>query len=95
MAFIQSGCAADRSSILCRWRWDARNRHHILPLAGSVYFKEPGGALFELATDGPGFDRDEDQAHLGEQLILAPWLEQRCAEIEAVLTPLQLPRADR
>jgi glyoxalase family protein len=61
----------------------------------SVYFKEPGGALFELATDGPGFDRDEDQAHLGEQLILAPWLEQRRAEIEAVLTPLELPRIDR
>ncbi|MEO7909993.1 MAG: ring-cleaving dioxygenase [Roseiflexaceae bacterium] len=61
----------------------------------SVYFKEPGGALFELATDGPGFDRDEDQAHLGEQLILAPWLEQRRAEIEAVLTPLELPRTDR
>lgn len=61
----------------------------------SVYFKEPGGALFELATDGPGFDHDEDQAHLGEQLILTPWLEQRHAEIEAVLTPLQLPRADR
>ena len=57
----------------------------------SVYFKEPGGALFELATDGPGFDRDEDQAHLGEQLILAPWLEERRAEIEAVLTPLELP----
>jgi glyoxalase family protein len=61
----------------------------------SVYFKEPGGALFELATDGPGFDRDEDPAHLGEQLILAPWLEERRAEIEAVLTPLALPRIDR
>jgi glyoxalase family protein len=58
----------------------------------SVYFKEPGGALFELATDGPGFDRDEDPAHLGEQLILAPWLEQRRAEIEAVLAPLELPK---
>src|SRR6266540_5925333 len=61
----------------------------------SVYFKEPGGALFELATDGPGFERDEDPAHLGEQLILAPWLEQRRAEIEAVLTPLELPHIDR
>jgi len=58
-----------------------------------VYFKEPGGALFELATDGPGFDRDEAPAHLGEQLILAPWLEQRRAEIEAVLAPLTKPQA--
>ena len=41
----------------------------------SVYFREPGGVLFELATDGPGFDRDEDMAHLGERLILPPWLE--------------------
>jgi glyoxalase family protein len=58
----------------------------------SVYFKEPGGALFELATDGPGFDRDEDKEHLGEQLILAPWLESRRSEIEAVLPALEMPR---
>lgn len=58
----------------------------------SVYFKEPGGALFELATDGPGFGRDEDMEHLGEQLILAPWLETRRAEIEAALSPLVPPR---
>ncbi len=38
----------------------------------SVYFKEPGGALFELATDGPGFAVDEDAAHLGETLVLPP-----------------------
>ena len=41
----------------------------------SVYFKEPGGVLFELATDGPGFAVDEDAAHLGEALVLPPWLE--------------------
>ncbi len=58
----------------------------------SVYFKEPGGALFELATDGPGFDRDEDPARLGEQLVLAPWLEPQRAEIEAALQPLRAPR---
>ena len=57
----------------------------------SVYFREPGGALFELATDGPGFARDEDAAHLGEQLILPPWLEGQRAEIEAGLTPLVMP----
>ncbi len=58
----------------------------------SVYFKEPGGALFELATDGPGFARDEKLEHLGEQLILPPWLEPQRAEIEAVLPRLEMPR---
>ncbi|MCC7164208.1 MAG: ring-cleaving dioxygenase [Anaerolineae bacterium] len=59
----------------------------------SVYFREPGGTLFELATDGPGFDRDEDMKHLGEQLILPPWLEPHRAEIEAVLPPLRSPQS--
>jgi glyoxalase family protein len=54
----------------------------------SVYFLEPGGVLFELATDGPGFTTDEDLEHLGEQLVLPPWLEQHRAEIEANLPPL-------
>jgi glyoxalase family protein len=57
----------------------------------SVYFKEPGGVLFELATDGPGFDRDEDPAHLGEHLILPPWLEPHRAAIEAGLPQLHMP----
>jgi glyoxalase family protein len=57
-----------------------------------VYYREPGGVLFELATDGPGFDRDEDPAHLGEQLILPPWLEPHRSEIEAVLPRLEMPR---
>ncbi|MEM1043237.1 MAG: ring-cleaving dioxygenase [Bacteroidota bacterium] len=54
----------------------------------SVYFHEPGGVLFELATDGPGFARDEDAAHLGEVLILPPWMEEQRAQIEAGLPPL-------
>ncbi|HVT11092.1 MAG TPA: ring-cleaving dioxygenase [Fimbriimonadaceae bacterium] len=54
----------------------------------SLYFREPGGILFELATDGPGFASDEDQAHLGENLALPPFLEGRRAEIEAGLKPL-------
>jgi glyoxalase family protein len=58
----------------------------------SVYFREPGGVLFELATDGPGFARDEDHAHLGEQLILPPWLEVQRQHIEAVLPNLVAPR---
>ncbi|HEX9373824.1 MAG TPA: ring-cleaving dioxygenase [Roseiflexaceae bacterium] len=57
----------------------------------SVYFREPGGALFELATDGPGFDRDEDREHLGEKLILPPWLESQRSQIEAGLQPLETP----
>jgi glyoxalase family protein len=54
----------------------------------SVYFKEPGGVLFELATDGPGFAVDEDAAHLGETLVLPPWLEAERAAIERALPPL-------
>jgi len=54
----------------------------------SVYFREPGGVLFELATDGPGFDRDEEREHLGERLILPPWLESQRSQIEAALPPL-------
>ena len=57
----------------------------------SVYFKEPGGVLFELATDGPGFAVDEDPRHLGEQLVLPPWLEAERAEIERVLPVLAAP----
>jgi glyoxalase family protein len=59
----------------------------------SVYFKEPGGVLFELATDGPGFGVDEDMEHLGEQLVLPPWLEPQRAAIEAGLPPLTMPRS--
>jgi glyoxalase family protein len=58
----------------------------------SVYFKEPGGVLFEIATDGPGFAVDEDPAHLGEALVLPPWLEPSRARIEAVLPALTVPR---
>jgi glyoxalase family protein len=57
----------------------------------SVYFREPGGVLFELATDGPGFAADEDPAHLGETLVLPPWLEPSRGRIEAVLPTLRTP----
>ncbi len=56
----------------------------------SVYFTEPGGVLFELATDGPGFAIDEDAGHLGETLVLPPFLEAHRAQIEGVLPPLAL-----
>jgi glyoxalase family protein len=59
----------------------------------SVYFKEPGGVLFELATDGPGFAVDEDPAHLGETLVLPPWLKTHRAQIEQALPPLSFATA--
>jgi glyoxalase family protein len=61
----------------------------------SVYFREPGGVLFELATMGPGFTADQPESELGSTLALPPFLEPRRAEIEAVLTPLPDPRSAR
>ncbi|HUR92852.1 MAG TPA: ring-cleaving dioxygenase [Gemmatimonadaceae bacterium] len=57
----------------------------------SVYFREPGGALFEIATDGPGFTIDEPLETLGRALALPPWLEDRRFEIEALLPDVRLP----
>jgi glyoxalase family protein len=54
----------------------------------SLYFREPNGILFEIATDGPGFATDEPMETLGEKLALPPFLEPRRAEIEAGLKPL-------
>jgi len=59
----------------------------------SVYFREPGGVLFELATRGPGFDTDEPLEHLGESLRLPPQHEPLRAHLEETLTPLHNPRA--
>lgn len=56
----------------------------------SVYFREPGGVLFEIATDGPGFATDEDPAHLGERLSLPPFLESQRASIEDGLQPISM-----
>jgi glyoxalase family protein len=58
----------------------------------SIYFREPSGVLFEIATLGPGFSTDEDPAHLGEALILPPAFEHLRAQIEPELTPLPSPR---
>lgn len=76
--------------------WQARLRdhgHRVTEIKDrqyfeSIYFREPGGVLFELATDGPGFDRDEDRAALGEQLKLPPWLEGDRESIAAALADL-------
>lgn len=54
----------------------------------SLYFREPNGILFEIATDGPGFAVDEDEATLGEKVVLAPFLEPQRAAIVANLKPI-------
>ena len=58
----------------------------------SIYFREPGGVLFEIATDAPGFAVDEDPDHLGEELKLPPWLERHRDKIVADLPPVRLPQ---
>ncbi len=57
----------------------------------SIYFREPGGVLFEIATDPPGFAVDEDPDRLGESLKLPPWLEKDRERIEETLPPVKLP----
>ena len=54
----------------------------------SIYFREPSGVLFEIATKGPGFTSDEPKEHLGERLSLPPDFEHLRAQVEANLTPL-------
>jgi glyoxalase family protein len=58
----------------------------------SIYFREPSGVLFEIASLGPGFTTDEDVEHLGEKLILPPAFEHLRSQVEPVLTPLPNPR---
>ena len=59
----------------------------------SLYFREPGGVLFELATEEPGFTIDGPVEDFGKRIILPPWLESSRAQVEARLTPLPDPRA--
>jgi glyoxalase family protein len=57
----------------------------------SIYYREPGGILFEIATDPPGFSIDEALEDLGSKLVLPGWLEPERTRLEAVLPPLLLP----
>jgi glyoxalase family protein len=59
----------------------------------ALYFREPGGVLYELSTLEPGFTVDDPVEDLGKRIILPPWLEEHRALIEANLTPLPDPRA--
>ena len=78
-----------------------REKIHRLPLAvtpvldrtyfHSIYFREPGGVLFEIATDPPGFTVDEPLESLGEKLQLPEWLEPNRSAIKQRLPPLSLP----
>jgi glyoxalase family protein len=61
----------------------------------SVYFRIPAGILFEIATMGPGFTADEDEATLGERLALPPFLEDQREAIEAGLPPVHVPEVDQ
>ncbi len=89
VAFRTPDMAANRE-------WAKRLNEFRIPNSGeveryyfsSLYFREPGGNLFELATDGPGFAVDEPMETLGERLSLPPFLEDRRVQIEAGLKPL-------
>ncbi|MFB9983070.1 ring-cleaving dioxygenase [Mesorhizobium kowhaii] len=78
-------------------QWTARLAEFRLPSSGeveryyfrSLYFREPNGILFEIATDGPGFTADEPLETLGDKLALPPFLEPKRASIEAGLKPLK------
>jgi glyoxalase family protein len=61
----------------------------------SIYFRERGGILFEIATDNPGFGIDESPEELGRSLQLPPWFEARREELEARLPRLVLPNEER
>jgi len=61
----------------------------------SIYFREPGGVLFEIATDLPGFAVDESPEQLGAHLLLPPWLEPERSRIAGALPPLRLPELSR
>jgi glyoxalase family protein len=58
----------------------------------SIYFREPNGILFEIATIGPGFTTDEPLEHLGERLSLPPAFEHLRDQVEPILTPIENPR---
>ncbi len=57
----------------------------------SIYFREPGGVLFEIATEPPGFSLDEKLKELGTHLQLPPWMESSRSQIEKILPPIQAP----
>ncbi|MGA9169374.1 MAG: ring-cleaving dioxygenase [Nitrososphaeraceae archaeon] len=61
----------------------------------SVYFREPGGVLFEIATNPPGFSIDEKAEDLGTHLVLPPWIESMRKDLEKILPPVHLPNKQK
>jgi glyoxalase family protein len=89
--------AADDASQL-EWREEIAKHLDVTPVLDrtyfhSIYFREPGGVLFELATDPPGFTLDEPIESLGEALCIPAWLEPNRSTIEERLAPIELHKA--
>jgi glyoxalase family protein len=81
-----------------KWRETIRNlQYNVTPIIDrtyfhSIYFREPGGVLFEIATDPPGFAVDEPADQIGASLVLPRWLESDRTELERILPPIRLPK---
>ena len=81
-----------------KWRETVRDlQYNVTPIIDrtyfhSIYFREPGGVLFEIATDPPGFAIDEPADRIGASLVLPPWLESERSELERILPPIRLPK---
>ncbi len=88
---------AESDAMQLEWRAElSAKRFNVTPVLDrqyfhSIYFREPGGVLFEIATDQPGFAIDESFRELGTHLKLPDWLEPRRAEIARILPKLRLP----
>ncbi len=81
-----------------KWRETIRDlQYNVTPIIDrtyfhSIYFREPGGVLFEIATDPPGFAVDEPADKIGASLVLPHWLESERSELERILPPIRLPK---
>ena len=81
-----------------QWRETIRDlKYNVTPIIDrtyfhSIYFHEPGGVLFEIATDPPGFAVDEPADKIGSSLVLPSWLEGERGELERILPPIRLPK---
>ncbi len=88
---------AESDEIQTKWQLElSKLGHQVTPVLDrqyfhSIYFREPGGVLFEIATDPPGFATDETPDALGTHLKLPPWLENRRSEVERILPKLRMP----
>lgn len=90
---------AETDEIQAQWQLElSKAGHQVTPILDrqyfhSIYFREPGGVLFEIATDPPGFATDETLENLGTHLKLPPWIESRREEVERILPKLNLPES--